>query len=52
MVNNGTEPSSVNGLSAPMVFVTFKPEGVHTNQAHPDPKAVSPAFKNSVLNLS
>lgn len=25
-----------------MVFVTFKPDGVHTNQAHPEPKAVLP----------
>ena len=42
MVRRGTEPASVNGLSAPMVFVTFKPDGVHTNQAHPEPKAVLP----------
>ena len=25
-----------------MVFVTFNPAGVHTNQAHPEPKAVLP----------
>ena len=32
----------MSGLSAPIVLVTFKPEGVHTNQAHPEPKAVRP----------
>ena len=42
MVRRGTDPSSVSGLSAPIVLVTFKPEGVHTNQAHPEPKAVRP----------
>ena len=42
MVRRGTDPSSVSGLSAPIVLVTFKPEGVHTNQAHPEPKAVLP----------
>jgi hypothetical protein len=42
MVRRGTEPASVSGLSAPIVFVTFKPEGVYTSQAHPEPKAVSP----------
>jgi hypothetical protein len=32
----------VSGLSAPIVFVTFRPEGVYTSQAHPEPKAVRP----------
>lgn len=40
------DPSSVSGLSAPMLFVTLRPEGVYTSQAHPEPKAVSPASRN------
>lgn len=43
MVRRGIEPSSVSGQSAPMVFVTFRPEGVYTSHAHPDPKAVAPS---------
>ena len=36
----------MSGLSAPMLFVTLRPEGVYTSQAHPEPKAVSPASRN------
>ena len=36
------EPSSVSGQSAPIVFVTLRPDGVYTSHAHPDPKAVAP----------
>lgn len=42
MVRRGMEPSSVSGQSAPMVFVTLRPDGVYTSHAHPDPKAVAP----------
>ena len=52
MVRIGVEPSSVIGVSAPMVLVTLRPEGVHTSQAHPEPKAVLPAFSNSVRNAA
>lgn len=52
MVNRGTEPSSVSGLSAPIVLVTLSPFGVHTSHAQPEPKAVSPALMNSARNLS
>ena len=42
MVRRGMEPSSVSGQSAPIVFVTLRPDGVYTSHAHPDPKAVAP----------
>jgi hypothetical protein len=50
MVSRGV-PSS-RGFSAPIVFITFRPLSVSTNQAHPEPKAVLPAASNSALKAA